>query len=66
MFEKDDYRLARFVNKKKEVNERFAIDLINEVPPKEEKDRVVWCDGGESMFYFIDTRVSVLFLANCK
>lgn len=29
-----------------QVNPRFAIDLINSVPPKPVKERVVWCDGG--------------------
>ncbi|KAF6215222.1 hypothetical protein GE061_009974 [Apolygus lucorum] len=45
-FEKDDYRLARFVDKKKEVNPNFAITLINDVPPMKRTDRVVWCEGG--------------------
>ncbi|KAL1124233.1 hypothetical protein AAG570_002003 [Ranatra chinensis] len=45
-FAKDDYRLARFVGKQKEVNPNFAIDLIASVPPKMCKERVVWCDGG--------------------
>jgi len=46
VFEKDDYRLVRFVDKQKLVNTRFAIDLINEEPPKPEKKRVTWCEGG--------------------
>lgn len=45
-FEKDDYRLVRFVDKKKHVNKQFAIDLIAKVPPAAKKERVVWCDGG--------------------
>lgn len=45
-WEKDDYRLARFVDKTKEVNKSFAIDLINQVPPKPCTERVVFCDGG--------------------
>ncbi|KAL1458356.1 hypothetical protein WDU94_008514 [Cyamophila willieti] len=45
-FDKDDYRLARFVDKEKQVNTEFAINLIEEVPPKACKERVVWCDGG--------------------
>ncbi|BES88623.1 NADH dehydrogenase (ubiquinone) Fe-S protein 6 [Nesidiocoris tenuis] len=45
-FEKDDYRLARFVDKKKEVNPNFAINLINKVPPIPKKERVVSCEGG--------------------
>ncbi|GLV41532.1 NADH dehydrogenase (ubiquinone) 13 kDa A subunit [Carabus blaptoides fortunei] len=43
----DDYRLARFVDRPKQVNPNFAIDLIAQVPPKECKERVVWCDGGD-------------------
>lgn len=45
-FEKDDYRLVRFIDKEKQVNERFAIDLIADVPPEPKKSRVVSCDGG--------------------
>ncbi|XP_073987879.1 NADH dehydrogenase (ubiquinone) 13 kDa A subunit [Rhodnius prolixus] len=45
-FESTDYRLVRFVDKNKTVNPKFAIDLINAVPPKEVGHRVVWCDGG--------------------
>ncbi|XP_011881418.1 PREDICTED: NADH dehydrogenase [ubiquinone] iron-sulfur protein 6, mitochondrial [Vollenhovia emeryi] len=46
VFEKDDYRLIRFVNRPKEVNENWAIKLIDQVPPSLEKDRIVACDGG--------------------
>lgn len=45
-FEKDDYRLARFIDKPKQVNQKFAIDLIAAVPPEARKERIVWCDGG--------------------
>ncbi|XP_054283831.1 NADH dehydrogenase [ubiquinone] iron-sulfur protein 6, mitochondrial [Macrosteles quadrilineatus] len=45
-FEKDDYRLVRFIDKTKHVNKKFAIDLIASVPPESKKERVVWCDGG--------------------
>jgi len=45
-FEKDDYRLVRFTDKEKQVNTRFAIELIAEAPPTEKKSRVVYCDGG--------------------
>lgn len=45
-FDENDIRLARFLGKEKQVNPQFAIDLINSVPPKPVKDRVVWCDGG--------------------
>ncbi|XP_029662206.1 NADH dehydrogenase [ubiquinone] iron-sulfur protein 6, mitochondrial-like [Formica exsecta] len=46
VFEKDDYRLVRFVDRPKEVNENWAIKLINEVPPSPKKERIVACDGG--------------------
>ncbi|XP_072392574.1 NADH dehydrogenase [ubiquinone] iron-sulfur protein 6, mitochondrial [Diabrotica undecimpunctata] len=45
-WDSDDYRLSRFVDRPKHVNPNFAINLIDEVPPKPCKDRVVWCDGG--------------------
>lgn len=41
-----DYRMARFTDRPKEVNEKFAIDLVAEEPPKEIHGRHVWCDGG--------------------
>ncbi|XP_011685512.1 PREDICTED: NADH dehydrogenase [ubiquinone] iron-sulfur protein 6, mitochondrial [Wasmannia auropunctata] len=46
IFEKDDYRLVRFLNKPKEVNKNWAIKLIDEVPPSPKKDRIVACNGG--------------------
>ncbi|XP_014469085.1 PREDICTED: NADH dehydrogenase [ubiquinone] iron-sulfur protein 6, mitochondrial [Dinoponera quadriceps] len=46
VFEKDDYRLVRFMNRPKEVNDNWAIKLIDEVPPTPIKDRIVACDGG--------------------
>lgn len=42
----NDYRLARFIDRPKHVNPNFGIDLIEEVPPKPCKERVIWCDGG--------------------
>lgn len=45
-WEADDYRLVRFVDRPKHVNENFAINLIAEVPPKPCKERVIYCDGG--------------------
>ena len=45
-FDKDDYRLVRFMNREKQINKKFAIDLIAAVPPAPRKERVVWCDGG--------------------
>ncbi|KAH8297960.1 hypothetical protein KR018_002769 [Drosophila ironensis] len=47
VFEKDDYRNARFVNATRYVNENWGIKLIEEVPPKECTERVVFCDGGD-------------------
>lgn len=46
MFEKDDYRLVRFMDRPKEVNKNWGINLINEVPPSPKKERIVACDGG--------------------
>ncbi|RLU17418.1 hypothetical protein DMN91_009653 [Ooceraea biroi] len=46
VFEKDDYRLVRFTNRPKEVNKNWAINLIDEVPPSSQKERIVACDGG--------------------
>ncbi|KAL3280601.1 hypothetical protein HHI36_003833 [Cryptolaemus montrouzieri] len=45
-WDKDDYRMARFVNNPKHVNPNIAIKLIAEVPPKKTTSRVVACDGG--------------------
>ncbi|PSN45546.1 putative NADH dehydrogenase [ubiquinone] iron-sulfur protein 6 [Blattella germanica] len=45
-WDKNDYRLVRFVGRPKQVNPHFAIKLIDEVPPAEKEERVVWCDGG--------------------
>ena len=45
-FAENDYRLARFVGKEKDVNTRFAIDLIEETPPMAVKARNTHCDGG--------------------
>lgn len=47
MWEKDDFRLLRFIDKEKQINERFAIDLIADEPIIKCKDRVVSCDGGD-------------------
>lgn len=44
-WESDDYRLARFIGKEKEVNQQFAIDLIAEAKPIACTERVVHCDG---------------------
>ncbi|UYV66384.1 NDUFS6 [Cordylochernes scorpioides] len=45
-WEADDIRMVRFVERPKQTNEMWAIDLINKVPPKPMKNRVVSCDGG--------------------
>lgn len=45
-WEKDDYRLVRFIETPKQVNPEFAIDLIAKVPPEAKAKRVVSCDGG--------------------
>ncbi|KAM4540007.1 NADH dehydrogenase [ubiquinone] iron-sulfur protein 6, mitochondrial [Odontesthes bonariensis] len=46
VFEENDPRRARFIGKKKEVNENFAIKLVAEEPVSDIEDRVVSCDGG--------------------
>ncbi|XP_015904264.1 NADH dehydrogenase [ubiquinone] iron-sulfur protein 6, mitochondrial [Parasteatoda tepidariorum] len=45
-FSEDDQRMVRFLNREKQVNPHFAIDLINSIPPKLVKERVVACEGG--------------------
>ena len=45
-WDESDRRLSRFEATPKQINSRFAIDLIAKVPPKEAKSRVVCCDGG--------------------
>ncbi|EDV31783.1 uncharacterized protein Dana_GF15523 [Drosophila ananassae] len=47
VFDKDDYRNVRFTNATRYVNENWGIKLIEEVPPKECTERVVFCDGGD-------------------
>ncbi|TMW51273.1 hypothetical protein DOY81_003659 [Sarcophaga bullata] len=46
VFAEDDYRNVRFTNAKRYVNENWGIKLIDEIPPKECTERVVYCDGG--------------------
>ncbi|XP_073443872.1 NADH dehydrogenase [ubiquinone] iron-sulfur protein 6, mitochondrial [Dendrobates tinctorius] len=46
VFDEGDYRRVRFVGKQKEVNEKFAINLIAEQPVNEAENRIVSCDGG--------------------
>merc|ERR1711944_258011 len=45
-FDENDYRKARFVDKAKLVNTRFAIDLIREDPVVVCENRVVFSDSG--------------------
>ena len=45
-FDPNDRRLVRFINRSKEVNQNWAINLIAEVPPEPVKTRIVACDGG--------------------
>ncbi|XP_065914995.1 NADH dehydrogenase [ubiquinone] iron-sulfur protein 6, mitochondrial-like [Dysidea avara] len=46
-WEDEDARNTRFVNKSKQVNEQFAINLLNEEPISVVKGNHVWCDGGD-------------------
>ena len=32
-----------------QVNEKFAIELVDEEPPQEVQSRAVWCNGGTWM-----------------
>jgi len=41
------------------VNEKFAIDLVDEEPPKEIHARHVWCDGGQD-FYIVSAQRACL------
>lgn len=46
-WEDDDLRNARFINRQKQVNESFAINLLGEEPVSVVKGTHVWCDGGD-------------------
>ncbi|XP_071858439.1 NADH dehydrogenase (ubiquinone) 13 kDa A subunit [Bombus fervidus] len=46
IYDEDDYRNVRFINRPKEVNDNWAIKLIAEVPAAPVKDKIVACDGG--------------------
>ncbi|KAM9737321.1 NADH dehydrogenase [ubiquinone] iron-sulfur protein 6, mitochondrial [Menidia menidia] len=46
VFDESDPRRARFVGRKKEVNENFAIKLVAEEPVTDAEARIVSCDGG--------------------
>lgn len=43
------YYFLILLNLPLQVNEKFAIDLINEIPPIKVKARSVWCDGGSRL-----------------
>nr|ADD24303.1 NADH dehydrogenase iron-sulfur protein 6, mitochondrial [Lepeophtheirus salmonis] len=45
-WDESDFRNFRFLNTEKEINEKFAIDLVSKVPPIEVTERIVACDGG--------------------
>ncbi|XP_077983013.1 NADH dehydrogenase [ubiquinone] iron-sulfur protein 6, mitochondrial-like [Glandiceps talaboti] len=47
VFDDGDYRQVRFTQSVKEVNEKFAIDLIADIPPIQIAGNHVWCDGGD-------------------
>ncbi|XP_013116517.1 NADH dehydrogenase [ubiquinone] iron-sulfur protein 6, mitochondrial [Stomoxys calcitrans] len=47
VFDEKDYRNVRFNNAKRYVNENWGIKLVDEIPPKECTERVVYCDGGD-------------------
>ncbi|XP_072014084.1 LOW QUALITY PROTEIN: NADH dehydrogenase [ubiquinone] iron-sulfur protein 6, mitochondrial-like [Amphiura filiformis] len=46
VFDNGDYRQLRYVDREKEVNQKFAIDLVDEEPPTEIHGRNTYCDGG--------------------
>ncbi|XP_041455614.1 NADH dehydrogenase [ubiquinone] iron-sulfur protein 6, mitochondrial-like [Lytechinus variegatus] len=46
VYDEGDYRKLRFLDREKEVNEKFAIDLVHEEPPIVINGRSVNCDGG--------------------
>ncbi|KAJ8395256.1 hypothetical protein AAFF_G00034580 [Aldrovandia affinis] len=46
VYDEQDVRRARFINRLKEVNEKFAINLVAEEPVTDVGARVVSCDGG--------------------
>ncbi|KAL6036839.1 hypothetical protein STEG23_009039 [Scotinomys teguina] len=46
VYDEKEYRRIQFVDHQKEVNERFAIDLIAEKPVNGVDHRVIACDGG--------------------
>ncbi|KAK8390312.1 hypothetical protein O3P69_010175 [Scylla paramamosain] len=46
VFDKDDYRNARFMTTPRQTNTRWAANLIKEVPPKAVQGRIAACDGG--------------------
>jgi len=47
VFDSNDYRNVRFTNATRQVNPNWGIKLVNEIPPKECTERVIFCDGGD-------------------
>ena len=45
-FADDDYRKVRFIDRTKQVNDQFAIDLVAEEPIALVHDNHIWCNGG--------------------
>jgi NADH dehydrogenase (ubiquinone) Fe-S protein 6 len=43
-----DYRNVRFIDRSKQVNERFAIDLVAEEPVAVINSSHTWCNGGDA------------------
>ncbi|KAG7458025.1 hypothetical protein MATL_G00233470 [Megalops atlanticus] len=46
VYDEQDVRRMRFVNRQKEVNENFAIKMVAEEPVSSVETRIVSCDGG--------------------
>uniref|UniRef100_A0A8B8CDZ2 NADH dehydrogenase [ubiquinone] iron-sulfur protein 6, mitochondrial-like n=1 Tax=Crassostrea virginica TaxID=6565 RepID=A0A8B8CDZ2_CRAVI len=49
VWDKDDYRRIRFLDKKKLINKNFAIDLIAEDPVVVCDDKTVWSNSGGAL-----------------
>ena len=47
-YEEADWKKVRFVDGIKVVNKNIAIDLVDEDPPIEVDQRVVYCNGGHA------------------
>lgn len=64
-WDKDDYRLARFMDTPKQINPNFAIKLIAEVPPKAVSARTTWCDGGNGALGHPRVFINLVSLSFC-